>query len=112
VLDCCCTGALSRGDYLIIDNAAVHNGWDSMDVVADILQTAGVNLIFLPAYSPELNPCELVFNVVKSHIRIHRNFGSLILHEIVDALSSVSLDTMSLFYDHCIFPAVVLPELP
>jgi len=111
VLHCCITGALEAGDYLIVDNAAVHNGWDSMDIVQNILDVAGVSLIFLPAYSPELNPCELVFQVVKSHIRCHRKFGSHILQEVVNSLALVTSDAVQKFYSHCLHPNIILPEM-
>jgi len=111
ILHCCRTGALVRGDFLVIDNATVHNGWDSSDVMQDVLSVAGVTLIFLPAYSPELNPCELIFAMIKSHIRAHRKFGSLILQEVLTALAMISPDNIKEFYSKCIAPSVVLPEL-
>jgi len=111
ILHCCRTEALEEGDYLILNNAGVHNGWDTIDLLEEILNVAGVNLVYLPAYSPELNPCELVFNVVKSRIRMHQQFGSCILEEVLNVLALVSMDNMSEFYKRCIFPPVVLPEL-
>jgi len=49
-----------------------------MEVLQDILNVFGVHLIFLP-YSPELSPYELVFSVLKSHIRLYRKFGTTLL---------------------------------
>ena len=40
-----------------------------------VLDLAGVRLIFLPAYSPELNPCELVFGHVKQGMTGGRGVG-------------------------------------
>jgi len=53
-----------------------HHGVDILHIV---LEFFGVHLIFLPAYSPELNPCELVFNVVKAHVRNYRDGFSPLL---------------------------------
>jgi transposase len=50
---------------LIVDNAAVHYGTDINEIVIFALESVGAKLIFLPAYSPELNPCELCFAIVK-----------------------------------------------
>jgi hypothetical protein len=45
-------------DYLIVDNAAVHHGSDTYDLVVAALDSISCKLIFLLAYSPELNPCD------------------------------------------------------
>ena len=48
-----------------MDNATVHKGLESMRFLSPLLRAAGVKLLFLPKYSPELNPCEEVrFGVV------------------------------------------------
>lgn len=44
------------GDFLVVDNAAVHGGFEDLTWILDYFQ---VSLMYLPAYS--LNPCELVF---------------------------------------------------
>jgi transposase len=56
-------------DYLIVDNAAIYNGSDIYNLVVIALDIVGCKLIFLPAYSPELNSCELCFAIVKNYIR-------------------------------------------
>lgn len=111
VLKCCLDGDLVQGDYLVLDNAAVHHGEDSLELLENILSYFGIQLIFLPAYSPELNLCELVFNVVKKHVRYHRNGFSPLLDEVLVAVASVTPKMMVSFYMHCIFPRVILPDL-
>ncbi len=59
---------LVEGDYFCVDGASVHYGSDSFPLLCELLDTAGVHLIFLPKYSPELNPCEEVFAIVKHHL--------------------------------------------
>lgn len=71
----------------------------------------GVEVVFLPAYSPELNPCELVFAQYKSHLRkIPYRRGQLI-----DLISEISRKITSAnvlnYYEKCIRPEIVLPEL-
>ena len=54
-----------RPVFLVLDNHPVHRSKRVREFVA---ATAGrLKLFFLPAYSPELNPDELVWNHVKSH---------------------------------------------
>jgi transposase len=63
------SGALQMGDYLICDNAAVHVNDEAFQRLAILCEQAGVKVRFLPKYSPELNPCELVFGFTKNHLR-------------------------------------------
>jgi transposase len=52
---------LVAGDLLVADNAAIHKSREIIPTLRVALATAGVRMVFLPTYSPELNPCELVF---------------------------------------------------
>ena len=61
-----------------------------------------IRMLFLPTYSPELNPCELVFSQVKRYIRAHRNSDEPLLVDLVMALASVSTQNVLGYYDHCI----------
>lgn len=50
-----------RGDTLVVDNARIHKARDIVPTLRAALAAAGVRMLFLPTYSPELNPCELIF---------------------------------------------------
>lgn len=110
VLYCCKEGHLLPGDFLIVDNAAVHCRHDSSATLIDILEIWEIHLIFLPAYSPELNPCELVFSLVKTYLRNHRG-NQHIQTETIAALDAVDTWHLVAWYRHCIFPKVILPDL-
>ena len=56
---------LRRGDTLILDNLATHK----IQKVAQLLWARGVGLRYLPPYSPDLNPIELAFSKLKTHLR-------------------------------------------
>merc|ERR1712167_536802 len=58
---------LVPGDVLVLDNCHTHHQY--IDDLADILEPVGVRLFFLPKYSPELNPIELVWAAMKKKIR-------------------------------------------
>jgi transposase len=68
----------------------------------------GIDIVFLPAYSPELNPCELVFGFVKNRIR-RSNIESL-FDEVLLAFDAVKIEMIN-FYKKCIYPDVILPEM-
>jgi alpha-ketoglutarate-dependent taurine dioxygenase len=44
------TGALRRGDFLILDNTRVHHAKVAGSIVEGMLSIVGVRLVVLPAY--------------------------------------------------------------
>lgn len=57
--------ALKSGDNLVLDNCSVHKIKD----ILEPLTQKGVNVFFLPPYSPDFNPIELTWSKMKSTIR-------------------------------------------
>jgi len=108
---CCTHGYLVKDDYLILDNARVHVASESFLLVKALLLVYEVKLIYLPAYSPELNACELVFNVMKHHLRNSRTPNTPILTDITKSLATIDKEMMKKFYVKCIFPKIILPEI-
>lgn len=56
---------LSPGDIVIMDNLGSHKG----AAVRKAIRSAGAKLLFLPPYSPDLNPIEQVFAKLKRLLR-------------------------------------------
>jgi transposase len=56
---------LQPGDVVILDNLPVHKSARA----ADILKAKGAWFLFLPQYSPDLNPIEMAFSKLKAHLR-------------------------------------------
>lgn len=56
---------LKSGDIVIMDNLGSHKGND----VHRLIQARGARLLFLPPYSPDLNPIELAFAKLKALLR-------------------------------------------
>ena len=56
---------LSPGDVVIMDNLASHK----RPAVRGAIRSAGARLLFLPPYSPDLNPIEQVFAKLKHLMR-------------------------------------------
>ena len=102
-----CSNYLREEDVLVIDNASPHHGAESWSYIEDLLEAANVTIIFLPAYSPELNPCELVFGAVKRHMRNSSSDDSL-FDRLLNGLAVVSRENMINYYRHCIYPRYVL----
>ena len=56
---------LEPGDYVIMDNASFHKGED----IIEIAEKHQINIIYLPAYSPDLNPIEKFWANFKRNLR-------------------------------------------
>ncbi len=56
---------LKPGDIVIMDNLGSHKA----DAIRKNIAAAGARLIFLPPYSPDLNPIEQAFSKLKHHLR-------------------------------------------
>ena len=64
-LEQCLRPTLKRGDIVIIDNLPAHKGV----AVEKAIKTARARLLYLPKYSPDLNPIELAFSKLKTLLR-------------------------------------------
>jgi transposase len=56
---------LNPGDIVILDNLGSHKG----KPVRAAIRSVGAKLFFLPPYSPDLNPIEMVFAKLKTLLR-------------------------------------------
>jgi transposase len=56
---------LGPGDVVILDNLGSHKG----KAVRQAIRAAGARLVFLPKYSPDLNPIEQIFAKFKTLLR-------------------------------------------
>jgi transposase len=52
---------LRKGDIVIMDNLGSHKG----KAVRELIRSTGAKLFFLPKYSPDLNPIEQVFAMLR-----------------------------------------------
>ena len=57
----------SPHSILVMDNCSIHH----VAEVKELFQGAGIVLLFLPPYSPDLNPVEEAFSYVKNYLRKH-----------------------------------------
>lgn len=89
---------LRRGDLVLLDNLAAHKS----DHARATLDARGVQLIFLPPYSPDLNPIEKCWAKVKQALRATkaRTWDDLV-DALRDALLSVSRSDVVAWFAHC-----------
>jgi transposase len=79
---------LSARDIVVLDHLSVHKA----ALIQELLASRGCRLLFLPSYSPDVNPIELAFSKIKAPLR---KLGSRTREALLDALAS-ALDTITL----------------
>jgi len=94
-------GHLVAGDVLVCHNASIHYSAEIQAHLDLLLLFAGVRLLFLPTYSPELNPCEFIFAQIKRHVRTHRTSRHL-LADVFTACADVTWLNVLSYYGKCI----------
>jgi len=78
---------LQPGDVVIMDNLSPHKG----AVVQRLIEKAGAEILFLPSYSPDLNPIEKMWSKVKSDLRTTEARNQQALNDAIAAsLSSIT----------------------
>ena len=61
----CLVPTLRPGDIVVLDNLGSHKG----QATRRAIRKAGAHLLFLPPYSPDLNPIEMMFAKLKTLLR-------------------------------------------
>ena len=90
--------ALRVGDVVVLDNLGPHK--DSRARAA--IEAAGASVLYLPPYSPDLNPIENMWSKVKALLRkaAARTLDAL-LDAIAGALGAVTAADCRGFFEHC-----------
>src|SRR4051794_35367294 len=57
--------SLSPGTVIVVDNVGAHQP----DRIGELVTAAGCQLVFLPAYSPDLSPIEEAFSKIKTLVK-------------------------------------------
>lgn len=88
---------------IIMDNCSVHH----IVEVRDLLHKAGILVLFLPPYSPDLNPAEEAFTYVKSNLKKHDKMlqsGAPLSIVVCAALNSITENQCNSWITHSGYP--------
>jgi transposase len=89
---------LRAGDVVILDNLSPHKS----DGTLELIKKRGAEVRFLPAYSPDLNPIELMWSKVKNSLRsAEARTASALTRAIAAALDSVTAQDARNWFAHC-----------
>ncbi len=90
--------SLRAGQVVVMDNLAAHNG----ERVRESIESRGCELIYLPPYSPDLNPIEEAFSKVKGLLRkAAARTREALIEALGAAISAVSSADALGFFEHC-----------
>lgn len=89
---------LKPGDVVVLDNVGAHKTAE----VRRLIRAAGARVLFLPPYSPDLNPIELCWSKLKALLR---DFGARTRDALDDAIRRamdlIDRHDASAWFSHC-----------
>ncbi len=92
------TPTLRPGQVVVVDNLGAHKG----ERVRELIESRGCELLYLPPYSPDLNPLEEAFAKVKALLRrAGARAREALVEAIGRALGAVTAEDARGFFEHC-----------
>lgn len=89
---------LREGDIVVMDNLTPHKNEETLALI----EKAGASVLFLPPYSPDLNPIEKMWSKVKAALRsLEARTHEELLAAIAKALSLVSASDARNWFSAC-----------
>ena len=83
---------LKKGDIVVMDNLSCHK----VKGVKEAIEEAGASVLYLPPYSPDFNPIEMMWSKMKTLLPNWKTDTPELLHSVIpDAFSSVSVSDIS-----------------
>jgi transposase len=89
---------LRAGQVVVMDNLSAHKG----ERIRELIEERGCELLYLPAYSPDLNPIEEAFSKIKGLLRkAEARTRDALVEAMGSSLSAVSAKDARGFFEHC-----------
>ncbi len=89
---------LAKGSVIVMDNWSVHHG----EEVRELVEAYGCELLYLPTYSPDLNPIEHLFAKLKAFIKALRpETLDHLIQAFCDAVKTVTPENVLNTFKHC-----------
>jgi transposase len=88
---------LGIGDVVVMDNLSAHK----VQGVRELIQARGAEVLYLPPYSPDLNPIEKAWAKIKPYLRSTRARSKQDLDQgITEALALITADNAQAWFRH------------
>ena len=89
--------SLCEGQVVVLDGLGAHR----TQRVTDIIEARGADLVFLPSYSPEMNPIEEAFSKIKQLVRkAGARVREVLVEAIGRALAAVTIEDAAGWFAH------------
>jgi transposase len=90
--------SLCEGQVVVMDNLGAHQP----KRIRELIEARGAEVVFLPSYSPDLNPIEQAFSKIKNILRkLGARTHEALLEAMEEALSTVTPGDAAGWFDHC-----------
>ncbi len=90
---------LEAGNIIVMDNLASHH-FEGGEILENWLHAMGIELLYTPSYSPDLNPVEFCFSKIKGQLNgplqdlVHTNIKVAVM----EAVDTICMEDMRGFY--------------
>jgi transposase len=92
------TPSLLEGQVVVMDNLGAHQP----SRIRELIEARGAELVFVPSYSPDLNPIEQAFSKIKTILRkLGARTHEALLEAIAETLSKVTPADAVGWFNHC-----------
>ena len=89
---------LRQGDVVVMDNLSSHKRARTRNLI----EAAGAELLYLPPYSPDFNPIEMIFAKVKQRLRsLACRTGDALWGAMQSVLDLVTVSDAANCFQHC-----------
>jgi len=89
---------LRKGDVVVMDNLSAHK----RPQIKQLIEAAGAMVLYLPPYSPDFNPIEMIWSKVKGLLRTFAARTIDVLHEAFGkAIAAVTPGDIHGCFRHC-----------
>jgi len=89
---------LYPGDIVVMDNLNSHKNATAVEAITAV----GATVVYLPPYSPDLNPIEMIFSKLKRLIRSQRpRTFPAIVDATAEALTKITTKDIQACFQHC-----------
>jgi transposase len=90
--------SLCEGQVVVMDNLGAHRP----KRIRELIEARGAELVFVPSYSPDLNPIEQAFSKIKNILRkLGARTHEALLEAMEEALSGVTPADAAGWFNHC-----------
>ncbi|EDZ92666.1 transposase [Arthrospira platensis C1] len=89
---------LNPGDVVVMDNLNIHK----MEGIEEMITATGARVEYLPPYSPDFNPIEMLWSTVKSVVRMFPTRAMEALEQLIKlALMLMGTNTFKNWFTKC-----------